>query len=57
MEWTDITKKIKYGHPVLDREFLDAYYDKYTIRRGLLMFYKRKLNFQHIAPFKAQNIE
>lgn len=57
MEWTDITKKIKRGVPVLDREFLEAYYDEYTTKRGLLMFYKRKLNFQHIAPFKAQNVD
>jgi len=57
MEWTDITKKVKRGLPVLDREFLEAYYDEYTTRRALLMFYKRKLNFQHIAPFKAQNVD
>ena len=57
MEWTDITKKVKRGLPVLDREFLESYYDEYTARRALLMFYKRKLNFQHIAPFKAQNVD
>lgn len=57
MEWTEITKKVKRGLPVLDREFLEAYYDEYTARRALLMFYKRKLNFQHIAPFKAQNVD
>jgi len=43
MEWTDITKKVKRGLPVLDREFLESYYDYYTTRR--------------IAPFKAQNVE
>ena len=57
MEWTDITKKVKRGLPVLDREFLEAYYDEYTTKRSTLLFYKRKLNFQHIAPFKAQNVD
>lgn len=57
MEWTDITKKIKSGLPVLDREFLESYYDEYTTKRALLLLYKRKLNFQRIAPFKAQNVD
>lgn len=56
-EWTDITVKVKKKLPILDREFLDSYYDEYCTRRGLLMFYKRKLNFSKIAPFKEQNIE
>ena len=55
--WTDITGKVREKRPIIDRDFLDQYYDEYTTRRALLMFYKRKLNFSKIAPFKEQNIE
>ena len=55
--WTDITDNVRKKQPIIDRDFLGQYYDEYTTRRGLLMFYKRKLNFSKIAPFKEQNIE
>ena len=55
--WIEIADKVRKKLPVIDRDFLDQYYDEYTTRRGVLMFYKRKLNFSKIAPFKEHNIE